>query len=167
MDLQMRSDGANWQEGLTSVEERNAPFEGQLVRPQLDRLSDLLAAATATPDALWMLVWHGFGVNALAALGHKELDISGSLTSSGRRYFLCRGSFESVSSGEEGPAFREPPSFWWPEDKVWFVSTDIDLPCTFIGGASSLIRRVLGDGELEAFPATLEDPVAGDPIPYL
>ena len=166
MDLQVRAGGDSWKDDARDTDgSNNLPYEGQLVRPQLDRQSDLLRAATLTPEALWMLVWTGFGVNALAELGHKELDVSASLTSSGRKYFLCRGSFENVTPGEEGPAFMEPPTFWWPEDRAWFVSTDIDGPCTFIGGASSLIDQIVSAEQLEAFPAGLEDPVAGDPLP--
>lgn len=165
MDLQSSADGVSWQDEASGTESNNEPYEGQLVRPQLDRLSDRLAVATSTPDALWMLVWTGFGVNALAALGHRELEVSASLTGSGRRYFLCRGSFENAGPGEEGPGLMEPPTFWWPEDRAWFVSTDIDEPCTIIGGPASLIDRIVADERLESFRADLEDPAPGDPLP--
>lgn len=161
----MRSDGASWRDGDTDVEHKNAAYEGQLVRPQIDRLSEHLAASTTTPDVLWMLVWHGYGGSPFEALGHRKLEISRSLTQSARSYYLCRGSFEEVDLTRDGPAFTEPPSFWWPEDRAWFVSTDIDLPCTNVGGTPSLVQSIADDGELEAFPAALEDPVAGDPLP--
>ena len=165
ISLQVRADGANWRDQTSEGEHTNGPVEGQLVRPQLDRLGNLLTDATETPDTLWMLVWDGWGAHSLKALGHRELDISQSLTSSGRRYFLCRGFFENVAPGEDGDRVQEPPSFWWPADRAWFVSTDIDLPCTYVGGSASLVERIVVDAQLEALPARLDDPLGGDPVP--
>ncbi|HTK56821.1 MAG TPA: hypothetical protein VL295_08350 [Gemmatimonadales bacterium] len=165
ISLQVRADGVSWRDQQTEGEFTNGPVEGQLVRPQLDRLGDILAAATETPDTLLMLVWSGWGAHSLEALGHQELDVSTSLGSSGRRYFLCRGSFENAVPGEDGERVQEPPSFWWPADRAWFVSTDIDIPCTYVGGSASLAERIVGDAPLEAFPARLDDPLGGDPVP--
>ena len=139
---------------------------GWLPRPEIDHLTEHLAAATGTPDALWMLVWNGWGVHALEALGHRELDVSTSLTTSGRRYFICRAALEEAEEGDDGdPAFEEAPAFWWPQDRAWFACTDIDLPCTYVGGPAPLIRDILGDPRLESFPAALDDPLGGDPAP--
>lgn len=53
------------------------------------------------------------------------------------------------------------PSFWWPNDRAWFLSTEIDAGSTYVGGPKELIERVLADPDLEALPAGVDDPFDG------
>lgn len=175
-DLSVREDGTSWQRRGTSL-----PLEGQLEWPLLDRMTDVLAEATSTPGLLWLLVWHGdVGPAApnvpLGRRGRRRsrrslddlgsgavVDISPSLTDSGRRYLLFRGSIEIPSDRFAEPVLRTPPSFWWPEDRAWFVSTDIDSTSTYIAGSAELIGQLLDDRRLEVFVADVDDPYDGDP----
>lgn len=185
-DLARRADGTSWQQQGAFF-----PLEGQLEPPYLDRLTDHLAEATSTPDALWLLVWNGYGGpgkllyrvagrrtrkprrrlflriprrSRMAGLGRGPVvETSLSLTGSGREYFLHRGSIVASSDDGDRSVFEEPPSFWWPADRAWFVSTDIDSSSTYVGGSSALIGRLLADDLLEVFPADLDDPYDGPP----
>lgn len=49
------------------------------------------------------------------------------------------------------------PSFWWPEDRRWFVATPDYMSTTYVGGSRRLIDRLLADGRLEAFAAEAGD----------
>jgi hypothetical protein len=49
------------------------------------------------------------------------------------------------------------PSFWWPDDRRWFVATPEDMSTTYVGGSRSLVDRLLADGHLEAFRAEASD----------
>jgi hypothetical protein len=50
------------------------------------------------------------------------------------------------------------PSFWWPEDRRWFVATPGHMSTTYVGGSRRLVDRLLlADGRLEAFPAEASD----------
>jgi hypothetical protein len=49
------------------------------------------------------------------------------------------------------------PSFWWPDDRRWFVTTPEHLSTTYLGGSRSLVDRLLADGRLEAFRAKASD----------
>jgi hypothetical protein len=49
------------------------------------------------------------------------------------------------------------PSFWWPEDRRWFVATPDHMSTTYLGGSRCLVDRLLADGRLEAFPAEASD----------
>jgi hypothetical protein len=49
------------------------------------------------------------------------------------------------------------PSFWWPEDRRWFVATPGRMSTTYLGGSRCLVDRLLADGRLEAFPAEASD----------
>lgn len=56
-----------------------------------------------------------------------------------RRYYLqvgqCGAAHQLTEPGLEG---RQPPDLWWPEGHSWFVATDIDLACTYVGGPAAL-----------------------------
>lgn len=166
-------------------------MEGQLVQPHLDRLTRYLTAATSTPDAVWLLVWSGFGGRGepellvrtrarqrmFGALKRRfarrrevpdpdrdlGIEISPSLTGSGRTYILHRGSIDVSASAEDHGARWMPPSFWWPADRAWFVSTDIDITSTYVGGSETLIEALLADDLLEVFGADLGDRLGGGP----
>jgi len=53
-----------------------------------------------------------------------------------------------------------------PDDRAWFVSTDIDLASTYVGGSRVCIDAILSAEEVEALPASIDDPlgVAADTI---
>ena len=48
-------------------------------------------------------------------------------------------------------------NMWWPHDRAWFVSTEIDYAWTYLGGPARLIEDVLADPRLEALAATVTD----------
>ncbi len=48
-------------------------------------------------------------------------------------------------------------SMWWPDDRSWFVSTEVDLAWTYVGGAREAIDDVLAQPEIEALRARLSD----------
>jgi len=48
----------------------------------------------------------------------------------------------------------------WPNRRTWFVSTDIDLETTYVGGSAALIGELLEAQGLEAVEAHPDDPVA-------
>ncbi len=162
-------------------------MEGELVQPHLDRLTRYLTAATSTPDVVWLLVWSGYGVGVLfertgeprrvlGALRRRvarcrrqpadqgrgsAMEISPSLAGSGRTYILHRGMIDDTVATEQHGPHATPPSFWWPQDHAWFVSTDIDVPSTYVGGPASLVDALLADNVLEVFPADLADRPGG------
>ena len=47
----------------------------------------------------------------------------------------------------------------WAADRSWWLTTDIDLDSTYIGGSARLIESVLAADKLEAWPAQPEDDV--------
>ena len=42
---------------------------------------------------------------------------------------------------------------WWPDDRAWFVSTEIDFMWTYVAGSRECVDDVLGDSVLEALPS--------------
>lgn len=78
----------------------------------------------------------------------------------GRDMLLFDGPIEAVVSiGASAPIDgqiyrRRGPQWWWPEDRAWFVATEIDYPWTYVAGPAALIHEIVEDTGLEARPVT-------------
>ncbi len=82
-----------------------------------------------------------------------------------RDYFLVRGPLSSVAGLAEA-AGGQSPNLWWPEDRSWFVSTEIDGDSTIIGGSLVLIEALRTSSRLHAVETSIEDllhPLADPP----
>lgn len=164
-DLLVRPDGSSWDRVGTR------PDAGRLDPHHVRRLVHLLASATEGED-VWFLVWAGYG-SGVAYRGRTarikdrrgttphdgaELEINDSWRGAGRTYLLFHGRIDP-SVGDPSRPLERSPSFWWPTDRAWFVSTDIDSYSTYVGGSAELIERLLTDAVLEALPVgSLDDP---------
>ncbi len=51
----------------------------------------------------------------------------------------------------------QSPSQWWPASRGWCVATEIDFDSTLVGGSNALVKQILDDGRLEAFPVSPTD----------
>lgn len=155
-DISLNADGLDWSE---NNEMGYAPLQGQLDEASLASLLVHLASETSVLDEIWMLIWTGFG-GPPDAVG-LPVRVTWSFSRLGREYVLRKGAISSSLDNLEDPRFTNPPTFWWPEDRSWFASSDIDASSTYIGGSKKLIERILKDPALEAFPADLNDPYDG------
>ena len=90
-------------------------------------------------------------------------------------YVASRTDLNAVESAQEVAAWRASrslppdharvrvegryyaPTFWWPEDRAWFVATEPDLASTYIGGRERAIARLASDSRLEVLEARLTD----------
>lgn len=172
-DIAKRADGSLWfeREGGGTM-----PLEGELDKACLQRLVSLLVEHTATPESIWLLAWSGESMAAVSSTGYStkrqphrgvplpiDRRLLVSLHEEGRRYVLVRGSLAAVPerTAPMAKAIPLPPAFWWPEDRAWCVSTDIDASSTYVGGPAGLIEKLVEDAILEAIPAELDDPYDG------
>ncbi len=76
----------------------------------------------------------------------------------GRDMLLFDGPLDRVTAIGTLPLFaerfrRRAPQWWWPEDRQWFVATEIDFPWSYVGGSVSLIDSLVSDSNLEAIRA--------------
>ncbi len=155
-DLMLRSDGAIWSQ---SNFQSNDPLEGRLDDVIFANLLEHLVTVTKELDEIWSLTWTGFG-GPPDTLGI-PVRVTWFLAITGREYILRKCSITASQENLEDPRFSNPPSFWWPDDRSWFASSDIDASSTYIGGSKELIELILSDPALEAFPAELNDPYDG------
>lgn len=154
------------------------PSTGHLPEPLLGALCKILAGHTARADRCWFCLWEGYGwisgnavaLDANPRFGRREPlpPAFGPLTASAARvripnrdYLLFEGPLDAIADSgwwRDGRLIRpQSPNLFWPEDRAWFVATEIDLDSTFVGGSATLIKNVLDDAQLEAWPARPTD----------
>jgi len=127
------------------------PMVGELPERETGLLCDLLAKHTLTPSVCWFGFWTGRGFEGFS-LSTPRLDLPG------RDYFLFQGSAYSAIITLQGFG----PNIWWPQDKAWFVATDIDLQSTYVGGSENCIEDILAADGLETSRASERQSVTWD-----
>lgn len=80
-----------------------------------------------------------------------------------RDHFLFTGPLALTQRTFRFDVREQSPSMWWPEDRTWFVSTDVDAYSTYVGGSAACIDAVLGCPALETMAVDPETPT--DPGP--
>ena len=165
------------------------PLVGSLQPVVLGPLCEVLARHTASPDHCWFAVWEGWGwltdggeqvltavdgrlVRQPVASSRPQLDRrAATFAIPGRRYLLFEGAVGSALNIGHWvtDSWFEPqsPSIFWPADRAWCVSTEVDEDSTLVAGSPELIAKVVADKRLEAVPvdsdvaAPLRDGVNG------
>lgn len=157
-------------EPISQVRDRSAgpapfaqrPPDGTMPPATLQAVCDVLARHTTTPDRCFFGLWEGYG---WADWMEPEWQRAARLALPQRTYLLFTGALESVADlgwrlpGPATPLHPESPNLIWPADWSWYVASEIDLDSTFVGGSEELIRDLLYDGRLEAWPSSPGDQV--------
>jgi len=150
------------------------PETRQLPEGPARRLAEILARHTRTPERCRFAVWDGWGESMLVFMFRKgvppeeqarirerreaEIEAWESLVRGApkfgmpsRAYHLLEGPIHAIMRFYDA-SHKNPPSIWWPEDRVWCVGGDVDLMSTYVGGGAATIEAVLADPALEALP---------------
>lgn len=145
-----------------------APAMGTLPLRHVERLCELLAGYTRTPERCWFAVWHGYG----DLPGLRDLDVP-RLRMKHRDMVVLTGPVAALPStsfqdlwyqlGSDNPAnWYRSPSLWWPEDRAWCVASDVDLQSTYLGASDMCIQSLIDDAQLEILPVDRYQSVARD-----
>jgi hypothetical protein len=121
-----------------------------------ERLVDVLVKFTGVPDGCW------FGVSDIwASPLCANVQVPPKFGTDHRRYFLLKGPLRSalISPDRDGDRLAD---LWWPEDRAWFVGSDVDLLSTYVGSSVACIRALLQDEALEVLPVPIEQGVTWD-----
>jgi hypothetical protein len=113
--------------------------------PVAGALVAVLERFTSTPNDCW------FGISEIwGSPLHETLRLAPRFGTSSRAWFLLRG---TLYSGLRSPQLNEAhlPDLWWPEDRSWFVGSDVDLITTYVGGSEPCIEALLQHDSLEVF----------------
>ncbi len=144
------------------------PREGEMDPEDIVELSCFLSDFTSTPDHYYFAVWEGYGIfsaggralftpyGGIPLLPPVDVEKAQRIKGVAREYILYSGPPSFVDFSD----FRlDGPNIWWPADRSWCVSTDIDLNSTYIGGSEECIERLISHPSLEALPTTSDAPV--------
>lgn len=81
----------------------------------------------------WFLLWDGFADLSERAFGPRVPKLVHDM----RSYFLLRGPLGAYRQ------FGHGPSFWWPDDSAWCLSTDTDFSWSYLAAGRRCIDEVL------------------------
>jgi hypothetical protein len=76
-----------------------------------------------------------------------------------RSYLLFEGPLGNALAIHHLLRFQSP-NLWWPDDRSWFVHSEIDSTSTYLGGSRGLIGRLVGEQVLESFEVEADTPAA-------
>lgn len=128
------------------------PRSGTLSRELGRALASVLRTYTATPDRCWFGVWEGWGglESGTPRFEHPN-----------RCYHLAEGAIDAAASTvyDDEWGVHQSPSMWWPDDRAWFVATEIDLDSTYVAGTRASIEALLAHPEIEALRARFDDDI--------
>jgi hypothetical protein len=144
--------------GHVDPEDPWEPEMGTVDPAVADRLAQLLAARTTTPDECFFLVWEGYGALRPEVRTAATVDIA----PSSRRMHILGGRLTDASESIETPPFRRSPMWWIPSDGAWCVGNDIYGRSVFVGGSAETIAAVVADPRLEAYVADANQPLANE-----
>jgi hypothetical protein len=152
------------------------PQRGSLDRQEATALVSMLRPHTTTPNNCWLAIWDGFSqltgsasVRVKAEHGLRawlrrrrtmRREISGlvdapTVSLPAREYVLYRGAIDVVPRFEHIPGHLQTPNMWWPEDRAWFVATEIDFDSTLVACTRACATALLA-GELEVMEVFAE-----------
>lgn len=108
-------------------------------------LIEHLAGFTSTPDSVWFGMWVGFTDVMAVMKTAPRFELPH------REYILLNGPVTAAAQIITSPyTIHTGPSLWWPQDRAWFVATEVDFRWTYVGGTEACIRSIEGDSRLEA-----------------
>jgi hypothetical protein len=73
-----------------------------------------------------------------------------------RGYHLWHGPLAQAAAFA---SLDQSPTLWWPQDRSWFVCTELDAVATDLGGSEELVAALLAVPGLRASRVSPDDPV--------
>ncbi|HTW03486.1 MAG TPA: hypothetical protein VMF87_24505 [Streptosporangiaceae bacterium] len=155
------------------------PHRGSLYPPDAVILAGILRGWTTTPQQCWFGVWDGYGWDgeyltasdetaaAEPVRGRRPDPVPGDVRRGSRvrlpnrDYLLHRGPVEAALNSVGLGGEHQVANLWWPQDRSWFVATEIDLAWTYVGGPAGLIGQLLAETRIEALPAAPDGELDG------
>lgn len=143
------------------------PRQGLLYLTDTEALIEDLSPYTSTALECYFGVWSGWGGDVAL----RAPSGSGTLTLvrrarpplivelPWREYELFEGPLAGALGFELSSGHYQSPNLWWPADHSWCVTSEIDLPWTYVGGSKELIGHLLADERLETVVAAPDDPL--------
>lgn len=121
----------------------------RLSQEQFEALLPILSRHTSSADG-WYLLWNGYGNLADWASVWPALVRAPQVSLPCRDLYLLHGPLAAYAE------LPYSPSYWWPEDRTWCVSTDVDFGWCYLAGTAACLRDVLAVPVIDGY-ATIPD----------
>jgi hypothetical protein len=160
-------------------------LHGDLGAGAVDRLVAILREHTTTPEVCHFGLWDGWGdlhpgSHSTVYLGEvdpavrrrreqaeeRRAQVVYSFVDAcpvepwwgARDMLLFDGPIEAVASiaGASALSERRGPQWWWPDDRAWFVASEIDHSWSFVGGPNEVLAE-LRESDFETVDVSPED----------
>jgi hypothetical protein len=136
--------------------QRYAPLDGLLPGTIARALVEVFGATTSTAARCWYGIWVGDGALYSRSLQRGDgsdavdryLDSVPKLRIPNREYLIVAGTLDAVIGFVTSDG-SVTPNLWWPEDRSWFVSTEIDSYSTYVASARETVEAVAHHPALE------------------
>jgi hypothetical protein len=160
-----------------------SPERGNLAKPVLQELCDLLAGHTADRGRCFAGIWVGWGW-VDGTLVDLDADLRGPRLSRpwtaeqhrrrakllwhpfGREYVVVSGPLSAMPMLAEpdawGDVWPQSPNLLWPADRTWCLASEIDFDSTLVGGSAGLIEALLAATRLDSWRVAPGDSLAYD-----
>lgn len=132
------------------------PVMGGLDSETAAALAPILHRHTQTPDHAYYLAWEGY-----ANISEYYRTSETVRASYGRNMHVLQGTVDEACS-PLATGLSGPPLWWVPIDGAWCVGNDIYARSVYVGGASSCIREIIANEELEAYPVSAQQHVVAE-----
>ncbi|MCW2977173.1 MAG: hypothetical protein JWM06_2454, partial [Actinomycetia bacterium] len=111
-------------------------------------------------ERCWCAVWEGYaymvGLRSDATLPRLGMWNRPMIVARGPLGAVPEKSFtDGFDTGSSGESYRSP-SLWWPDDRAWCVSTDVEMQETYLGASRACVNRLLTDERLEIMRVTAD-----------
>ena len=122
-----------------------------IYRDLYDAIASVGAAHTSTPGRAWYAIWEGHGYDT------EGLDSIPLIDRPHRRHYFLTGPVAAIN-GLQYPGWDgwRNPDLFWPDDRRWFVATDVDFWSLFIGGSSAFVSEVAACVPTKVEPVTFD-----------
>ena len=114
-------------------------------------LATILASTGSTGP-----IWYGFTTIDSSFHQPATADLPAAGTPS-RTYYLIRSTLAAIDEtcrfANDRPLDSpgiEGPTIWWPEDRSWYVFSDVDFAWSHVGGTTALVEAIETSPDLEA-----------------
>ncbi len=127
------------------------PDTGELPPAASKPLRDILASHCKSGDC-WLGVWRGWSWNY-----RKHIPKTRHVNTGTRDWDLFKAPLRMMDMSFFVGVDKSTANLIWCDDPDWWITTDIDLNSTYIGGDKKLIQEILDSPALEALPVNVDD----------
>jgi hypothetical protein len=100
---------------------------------------------TSSPDRAWFAVWEGHGFDSSAT--RAALREVPRFDLPNRAYYLLAGPVAAATRLQDPGSLLDwrNPDLFWPDDRRWFVATDVDFWSLYVGGDHDFVTDLARD----------------------